>query len=540
MVKTKLKQDLEETVVSLGYSDIKINLTASQNPSYGDYSTNIALQLSKLNSENIKHSPQEIASKISEKMENLEYLEKVEIAGAGFINFFLKPASISTQIEEILDSGRNYGKNTLGQDQKIQVEFISANPTGPLTLANGRGGALGDVLSNVLKFSGYEVEKEYYLNDTGNQVRILGDSVKAKLGLIEESENFYKGDYIEDLAKVTQKNNWNDLDSQELGHKLADHLIDTQIKASIKAMEIDYDRYYSERSLSQKGLIDKTLKVLDERGVVYQKDGAYWFKATEYGDEKDRVLFTSKEGTRGKAEPTYLLSDLAHHLDIYGEGFDKRINILGADHHGNAQTIKRALEAIGYSDRLDIILIQFVRLIKDGQEFKMSKRAGTYVALEELLSLVSKDVARFFFLMYAPTSHINFDIDLAQKKSSENPVFYVQYAHARICNILNKNEAEIKPENLDKLTSKDELNLIKHLLEFPDLVEEISRSYQVQGLTTYSITLADLFHKFYESCPVLNLEDKDLSIARLSLVEATRVTLKNTLDLLGVEAPERM
>lgn len=540
MVKKQLKQDLKKAVESLGYQSGDIVVSISPNVLFGDYTANIALQLAKQKDGGGKQSPLEIAKEILQKFDHPDYLEKAEVAGPGFINFFIKPEITSQQVKEILEEGENFGKNENGKGKKIQVEFISANPTGPLTLANGRGGALGDTLANVLSFSGYEVEREYYVNDTGNQIRLLGESVLAAEGKIEKKEEYYQGEYIKELAsEFSDKLN---LEPQQLGHLLADYLLEKEIKPAINRMDVHFDQFYSERSVYHRGLIDQVKIQLKARSLAYEKDGALWFKSSQFGDEKDRVLLTSEEG-RGKTEPTYFLADIAHHLDDLEKGYIKRINILGADHHDYAKRIEWAMEALGFKDKIEIILMQMVRLFKEGQEVRMSKRAGTFVTLDELLDLVGKDVARFFFLMYSPDSQIDFNLDLARKQSHKNPVFYVQYAHARMSNILAKagdSREKEEPGDYSLLKQPSETALISHLVAFPDLVQETTQSYQVHKFTSYTTALADFFHKFYENCQVLGAQPPRLEQARLGLVKAAKITLANSLNLMGVSAPERM
>jgi arginyl-tRNA synthetase len=547
MVKQKIKQFLRQSVLEMGFNGDDVVLSIPQNPEFGDYSSNIALQIAKSKSIKIKQSPVEIAKElaVSIKQQVLSegWLERIEVAGAGFINFYIKPDILAQDLAGILENGSDYGKNNLGGAKKIQVEFISANPTGPLTLANGRGGALGDALANVLIHSGYSVEREFYVNDTGNQVRLLGASIKAALGLIEPAENHYQGEYVKDLAQelVSSGSKAADLDDLELGHQAADHLMAKYIKPAIERLGIQFDEYYSERSLHQDKKLEKTLDLLKENNLSYEQDGALWFKSSQFGDEKDRVLITSESET-GQKRPTYYLTDIAYHIEVYSEGFHKKINLWGADHHSYAVRFKAVMEALGYKDRLEILMMQLVKLFKEGKEVRMSKRAGNFVTLDELLDSVSKDVARFFFLMYAPNSHINFNLDLATETSQKNPVYFVQYAHARMSGILEKaGSGKVEAESeLKLLVNPHETALIKHLLEFPDLVEEIAKSYQVHYLSEYAISLADLFHKFYEACPVMNAEGEGLKQARLKLVEASRVVLANVLGLMGVGAPNKM
>lgn len=538
MVKQQIISDIKRVLEELKYPTTDIFLSIPQNTSFGDYSTNIALQLAKLETENGKQSSIEIAEKILDKMVNLQYLAKSEIAGPGFLNFFIKPEAITSAVSEIIAEDNNFGKNKKGEGKKIQVEFISANPTGPLTLANGRGGTIGDTLANILISQGFEVNREYYVNDTGNQIRLLGESVLAVGGKIDKKEEHYQGEYIKELAELFKEKL--DLPAQQIGHLLADYLLNQEIKPAIDRLGVIFDEFYSERSIYERDLINQTLKVLADKSLTYKKDGAVWFKSTEFGDEKDRVLVTSEESGRGSQDPTYFLADVAHHLDVLQRGYVKRINILGADHHGYVTRIKSAVEAAGFVDKVEIIFMQMVKLFHEGKEIRMSKRAGTFVTLDELLDAVGKDVARFFFLAYAPDSHIDFNLDLARERSNKNPVFYVQYAHARMSSILIKAGREVGEFEPSLLNHQAELALIKHLTALPDLIEEVSENYQVQKLATYAITLADLFHKFYESCRVLNAETPKLQEARLALVKASKIVLANTLGLMGVTAPEKM
>lgn len=540
MVTAQLKQDIKQALSSFGIEYDDIVLSISVNPKFGDYSSNVSLQLSKLGLLRNYQNLAKFAKLLAQKLEDLDYLKKVEVAGPGFLNFFIKPQNVAKDLDKILRVGQDYGKNHTGVGKKFQVEFISANPTGPLTLANGRGGALGDTLANVLIENGYQVEREFYVNNTGNQVRSLGDSIKAVTGKTKKKEDHYQGEYIKDLAEKFK----DDLDllSLELGEKAADYLMDYEIKPAIKRMGINFDRFYSERSLYQQGLVEKVLTKLKEKGVVYEQDGAIWFKSTDFGDEKDRVLVTSEEN-RGSSDATYFLADLAHHDQIYKEDFDRRINILGADHHGYEKRIQAGIAALGYQDKLDIIFLQLVKLFKNNQEIRMSKRAGNFVTLDELLDQVSKDVIRFFFLMYSPNGQINFDLDLATKQSNENPVYYVQYAYARMSNILNKQNQGIAQTGELKsslLVSSEELDLIKHLSSFPDLIMTLSQTYEVHRLTGYALSLAELFHHFYEKSRVLQAKTEDLKQARLGLVKACQLILGKTLKLMGIDAPQRM
>ena len=545
MVKQKIETALKQAVAEMGYHLDDIVCDISQNPSFGDYTSNIPLQLAKSKTVENKQSPLMIAKELGVRVKGAEssgeWLNKVEVAGAGFLNFFIKPEILAQDLAEILKKGSQFGKNNLGVDKKVQVEFISANPTGPLTLANGRGGALGDALANILIYSGYSVEREFYVNDTGNQVRLLGASVKAAAGVIEPAENHYQGGYIKDLIGPFQDKL--DLADLELGYLVADYLLERQMKPAIERLGVHFDEFYSERSLHNNNKLDQVLNLLREKQLLYEKDGATWFKSTQFADDKDRVLVTSEVET-GQKRPTYYLTDIAYHIEVFSEGVNKKINLWGADHHSYAIRFKGVMEALGYKDRLDVILMQMVKLYKEGKEVKMSKRAGNFVTLDELLDQVSQDVARFFFLMYAPNSHINFNLDLAQEASQKNPVYFVQYAHARMSGILEKGvgiqSMGYSAERLGLLVDPYETALIKHLLGFPGLVESIAKSYKVHSLTEYCIALADLFHKFYEYCPVLNAQNEELKASRSSLVQAAQTVLANALGLMGISAPHKM
>lgn len=551
MLKQQLGEDLKKAVKDLGFETTDpdfigadIVCTLQKNSDFGDYSSNIALQLAKQLSVISRQSSDEIAKEIVKNLGGLSYLSDIKIAGAGFINFFIKPEFLLEDLQEILVKGEKFGSprggagsQKTGERKNIQVEFISANPTGPLTLANGRGGALGDTLANVLSFSGAEINREYYVNDTGNQIKLLGESVLAMAGKTFSKDEHYKGEYVKELAekfgdKLT-------LESQDLGHILADYLIEHEIKPAIERLGVKFDEFYSERSLYERGLIAKAVNLLKEKDLAYEKEGALWFKASRFGDEKDRVLLTSEAG-RGQTEPTYFLADIAHHLDNLEKGYQKRINFLGADHHSYGVRMQGAMEALGYKNKVEMILFQLVRLFKEGKEVRMSKRAGNFVTLDELLDLAGKDAVRFFFLMYAPNSHIDFDLDLAKEKSNKNPVYYVQYAYARISNILANSSPVSRHLKFKTLEKREEREIIKYLGEFPDLIKEISKNYQVQALPAYALRLADLLNSFYEACPVLQAESEELKEARLALIKAAKMVLGNCLNLMGIEAPEKM
>ena len=520
-----------------------------ENKEYGDYTTNVAFVLSKI----LKKSPQEIAEYLVSKLEKqkISDFSKIESRN-GFVNFYLSENYLYGKLEEILKKKKNYRSPT--SITSINIEFISANPTGPLTLGNGRGGFYGDVLANILGTQGYKITREYYINDRGEQILALGRSIKKSQGFesssipgIEElakgegripginaigDGNLYKGEYINELAKQIDKK----LNAEEAGQKAAELILKTYIKPIIKMAGMKFDNWFSEKTLYAKGGYEKIMADLMRKNLVYEKDGATWLKTTEFGDNDDRVLIKTS------GEETYFTSDILYHIDkIKVRKFDKVIDIWGADHHGYAPRLKAALKALGVSgDSLKIIISQLVCLIKDGKEMKISKRAGNFITLGELIGEVGLDAARFYFLMYSPDTHMDFDIGLAKERSQKNPVYYAQYAHARAVSILRKATSDKRQAtNLNFLKEKEELNLIRKLIEFPELLGKISVNYEVHRLPRYSLELAREFHNFYEKCRVIT-EDKTLTSARLNLVTAIKIVLANALNLMGIKAPDKM
>ncbi len=506
-----------------------------ENKNFGDYSTSVALKLAKKENKDPLAMAQDLAQRIKNNDASREIFAKIEVVPPGFINFTLVESYLQKETAEILRQKEDYGKTNSGGGEKIQIEFISANPTGPLTLGNGRGGFYGDVLANVLACAGYGVKREYYINDAGYQVEILGHSV------LKDAKAQYKGDYIELLNKKLI-GFWKTKDPKKVGKKAADHIIAEMIRPTIaRRMKIKFDEWFFESKLS--GKTEKIQQLLKQKDLTYEQDGALWFRSTQFGDDKDRVLITSASQERGQ-EATYLLPDIAyHHKKFVDDKFDKVIDIWGADHHGYVARLQAAGKALGVwnEENLKIIIMQLVRLLEGGKEVKMSKRAGIYITLDELLDEIPLDVARFFFLMRAPDTHMDFDLDLAREQSEKNPVYYIQYAYARLTSILRKaqNNFQFPISNFQLLNHPVELELIKQLIRLPEVVENTARDYQVQRLPQYALDLVRAFHRFYEECRVISA-DKEKSRARLGLVEATRIVLKNTLDLMGISAPEKM
>ncbi len=494
MIRDEIKKLVEKAIKELGFKVPEVLIEQPREKTHGDYATNAAMAVAK----KVKKNPMEVAEIIKSKIKS-DIFEKIEIVKPGFINFFLSKEYLQKQTGEILKKKEKFGDLKIGKGKKINVEFISANPTGPLTLGNGRGGFCGDVLSSVLEKAGYNVVREYYINDRGKQVEDL-------------EKGLYQGE--KRTALQIQKENQ---------------------KIITKKLKIKFDNWFSEKSLFKNKEVDKILNWLKKKKLTYEKERALWFKSTKFGDDKDRVLIKSD------AEKTYLASDIAYLKNKFDRGFDKLIYLWGADHYGYIGRMKAAVEALGYKkEQIDFIIMQMVRLLEKGKQVKMSKRAGAYVALEELVDEVGLDVARFFFLIRSSGAHLNFDLKLAKEKSQKNPVYYVQYAYARICSILRKaKNYKLQTTNYKLLNHSSELDLIKKLIRFPEIIEDTAKDYQVQRIPQYVIDLAESFHKFYKDCRVL-AGDKKLSQARLSLILATQIVLKNILDVMGISAPEKM
>ncbi len=515
-----MKEEIKKIIQSaVGGDTPEFSIEVSDDKSHGDYSTNVALVLAKTLGKN----PQDVAEEIRNKIKS-NLFSKIEIAGPGFINFFISEKYLQDQIKIVLKQKNKFGDLKIGKGKKVNVEFISANPTGPLTLGNGRGGFGGDVLSNVLTKAGYKVSREYYINDTGNQINKLGHSV------LKDAEAVYKGEYIDVLNKAIKGK-----DVGEVGGKAGKIILEKMIKPSVKKMGIRFDKWFSEKSLYKGKEVDEVIIELKKKGFIYESEGALWFKSKDFGDDKDRVL------VRADGIKTYFASDIAYLRNKFERGFERLIIFLGADHYGYVARIKAACDALGYKkEDIDAIVLQLVRLFENGKEVRMSKRSGIYVTIDELIDEVGLDAVRFFFLQRSLNTHFNFDMDLAKEKSDKNPVFKVQYAYARINSIFAKVQSKNpKTKNLELLREESELQLIKQILRFSEIIEDASKDYQLQRVPQYALDLADSFHKFYEKCKVIS-EDKKLTDARLSLILATKIVLENVLELMGVSAPEKM
>ncbi|MEK4384017.1 arginine--tRNA ligase [Aeribacillus sp. FSL K6-2848] len=552
-VKEQLKQEIKNAVLKANIAEEEqipeVILEVPKEKAHGDYSTNMAMQLARI----AKKAPRAIAEEIVQHFDRAKAsIEKIDIAGPGFINFFMNNEYLTKLIPAIIQAGDKYGESNVGEGKKIQVEFVSANPTGDLHLGHARGAAFGDSLCNILEKAGYDVTREYYINDAGNQIHNLALSVEAR--------------YLEALGKEAEmpEDGYYGQDIMEIGKKIADEYGDSllekseeerlqffrdlglkyeleKIRKDLEEFRVSFDVWYSETSLYKSGKIDEALDMLRKNGHIYEQDGATWFRSTAFGDDKDRVLI-KKDGSY-----TYLTPDIAYHKDKLDRGFDKLINIWGADHHGYIPRMKAAIQALGYDQNvLEVEIMQMVSLFKNGEKVKMSKRTGKAVTMRELIEEVGLDAVRYFFAMRSSDSHMDFDLDLAVSESNENPVYYAQYAHARVCSILrqgneqglsyNANESDL----LNEIQSEKEIELLKKLGEFPGVVAEAAEKRIPHRITNYIFELASVLHSFYNAEKVLDASNEMKSKARLALMKATQITLKNALTLIGVSAPEKM
>lgn len=547
-IRTEIEKCLKEAKAQdkLSFENIpEFAVEVPREKTHGDFAVNAAMLLSK----EARKAPRQIAGIIVEQLDKeTEWIDKVEIAGPGFINFYLNDMWLYEVLPKVIEEDESYGTSDFGNGEKVQVEFVSANPTGLLHMGNARGAALGDTLSNLLKAAGYDVSKEFYINDAGNQIENFGKSLEARylqaLGQdVPFPEEGYHGEDIIDtvkniIAEVNDKylNIASSLRREFLIQKALDEKI-SAIKNDLARFGVHYDVWFSEQTLHENGAIKDAVEELKEKGYVYEKEGALWLKATLFGDEKDEVI------VRSNGVPTYFAADIAYHKNKFERNFNRVINIWGADHHGHVARMKGAVKALGYNpDNLQVILMQLVRLYKNGEIIRMSKRSGQYITLAELIDDVGRDAARYFFVMRSPDSHLDFDMDLAKEESSENPVYYVQYAHARINSILKASiheMPEINSVDLSILKEDAEKDLIRKIADLPEEIASSALHMEPHHMTRYAHELASLFHTFYNSCRVL-IDDEELKKARLVLVDAARITLRNVLTLIGVSAPERM
>jgi len=555
----------------------KVRIDHTKDNSHGDYATNIALMLSK----QAKMNPVDLAKIIVGQLEETSFINKIEIAGPGFINFFMSEESSSSVVKEIIDQGARYGRSEIGQGKRVLLEYVSANPTGPLHVGHGRGAAYGATLSNLLRNVGFKVDNEYYVNDAGRQMDILAVSIYLRyLSLCGEDlrfpDNGYQGQYINDIAQVIYDNSGQEFhqkselvfdnaskDGSEGGDKEVhiDQLIEKSkstlgdgfkaifkvgiesilsgIKSDLAEFGVVFEKWFSEQSLIDSGLSETCISKLKNSKNLYVKDGALWFKTTNYGDEKDRVV------VRENGNHTYFASDIAYHLDKLERGYDKIINVWGADHHGYIPRVKASIDALGHnSNKLEILLVQFANLYRGGSKVQMSTRSGSFVTLEDLRAEVGNDAARFFYILRKSEQHMDFDLDLAKSKTNENPVYYIQYAHARICSVFKQAsekdlELDNSKANLSLLTEEIEKNILKELSRYKSVLESSAIQYEPHQLAYYLRDLSTHFHSYYNACKFI-VDDKNLTQARLSLIHATRQILINGLSILGVGAPESM
>ena len=537
----QLIQALTETIQSLGYPEKEIKLSPPNNPEFGDLSTNLPLTLTK----DLKLDPMAIAETIKDEL-NLSdaNIDVITVTPPGFLNFKIGNTYYHQVLSEILEN-EQYGRGKSGEGLTANVEFVSANPTGPLTVGHGRNAVLGDTVANILEWNGYDVTREYYFNDAGRQMRILGQSVEARYFEILGKDYFfpedgYEGNYIKSIAQTVLDEFGDDLKPADEQFKTqAEKAIFADIEKSLFKLGIHFDQFTNEKTFYENGEIDRFLKELKAKDLIYEKDGATWFRATALGKEQDRVYI------KGTGEPTYRVPDTAYHRDKINRNFDLIIDVFGADHADTYPDVLLALDALGMkTEHIHVLLYQFVTLLRGGEKVKMSTRKANFVTMDELIEEVGADVVRYFFIMRSMNSHLNFDLDLAADQSEKNPVYYLQYAHARICNIIKHGEStgissDEEAYDVSLLVHPAEIKLLKRLEQFPSNVENALDSLEPQTIANYLHDTANQFHKFYSECRVIT-EDLPLSLARLALVKGTRTVLSNGLSLLGLTAPERM
>ncbi|MBH0164463.1 MULTISPECIES: arginine--tRNA ligase [Fictibacillus] len=550
-VKQLLKEEIEEAVVKAGLAKKEelpaVVLEVPKDKANGDFATNMAMQLARV----AKKAPRMIADDLVANFDKSKAsIAKVEIAGPGFINFYMDNSYLTELVPTVLKAGKDYGRTEHGGGKKVQVEFVSANPTGTLHLGHARGAAVGDTICNILDYAGYNVSREFYINDAGNQINNLATSIEARyfqaLGKDKEmpEDGYHGADIIEfgkDLAEE-YGDSWLEKEESERVSFFREYGLTRELeklKADLAEFRVDFDVWFSETSLYQNGKIDAALEKLKAKGVVYEEEGATWFRTTDYDDDKNRVLI------KNDGSYTYLTPDIAYHNDKFERGFEKLINIWGADHHGYIPRMKAAIQALGYEkDQLEVMIIQLVSLFQNGEKVRMSKRTGKAVTLRELMEEVGIDATRYFFAMRSNDTHLDFDMDLAVSKSNENPVFYVQYAHARVCSMLRQGEEmglSYEGElDLSQIDSEKEFELLKKIGEFPAVINEAAEKLLTHRVTNYVFELASALHSFYNAERVLDPENKTKSQARYALMKATQVTIENALNIIGVEAPERM
>jgi arginyl-tRNA synthetase len=542
LLKQQISKAVSTSITSLSYPEKEFSLAPPKNPDFGDLSTNVSLLLTR----DLKKSPLEIANNIAIVLNQdlPQHVSEITVTPPGFINFKISETFYQSNIATILETGNSFGQGSEGKGKTANVEFVSANPTGPLTVGHGRNAVLGDTVSSILEWQGFEVTREYYFNDAGRQMRILGQSVEARYFEIlgkefEFPDDGYEGSYIKEIAQSIIKDKGSNLPSGDSNFKeKAEDSIFEDIKKSLLNLGIHFNQFTNEKTFYENGEIDKFLGELRNKELIYEKENATWFKTTALGMEKDRVFIKSS------GEPTYRVPDTAYHRNKIERGFDLIIDIFGADHADTYPDVLLALKSLGLkTNHIRVLLYQFVTLIRGGEKVKMSTRKANFVTMDELVNEVGADVVRYFFVMRSMNTHLDFDLDLATDQSDKNPVFYLQYAHARICNII-KHGRESGLELSDKFESSllshpEEINLLRHMVRFPEFMELAYENLEPQIVANYLQELATRFHKFYSHCHVIT-DDLDLSKARLALITSVNMILLNGLNILGISAPERM
>ena len=527
---------------SLSYPLKDFNLVQSKNVEFGDLSSNIALLLST----ELKKNAMDIGNNIANELNklHLDYISNITVTKPGFLNFKILNVFFQNQIQNILKENIKYGKGNIGVGKTANVEFVSANPTGPLTIGHGRNAILGDTVSNILEWQGFKVTREYYFNNAGRQMRILGKSVEARYFEIlgknfEFPEDGYRGNYIKDIANIIIDSHGDKLEKENIIFtKIAEELMFENIKKSLNKLKIDFDKFTNEKTFYKNGDIDKLINHLKKKDLIYKKDNATWFKTTSLGKNQDRVYIKST------GEPTYRVPDTAYHLDKINRKFDLIIDVFGADHADSYPDVLIALKALGFNiDHIKILLYQFVTLVENGEKFKMSTRKANFVTLDNLLEELGTDVLRYFFIMRSMNNHLDFDLDLASEQSEKNPVYYIQYAYARISNIIRRYEETYPKENdffdPSLIISDEEINMLKHLVNFPEVIDYAYQNLEPQFIANFLQELASYFHKFYNKCRVITA-DSDLTKARINLIKSVKIILGNGLTILGITMPEKM
>lgn len=536
-IKKDLRNIINECLSKMNIDGVSFIVEVPKNKENGDYSTNVAMELTKV----LRKNPREIAEEIVANIDKENIIDRIVIAGAGFINFYINNSYLLKGIDEIIKLDKDYGKSNIGNKKKINIEYVSANPTGILHVGTARGASYGDNLSRIMSFAGYDVTREYYINDGGNQIHNLGLSIKARYDNIcgkelNMPEDGYHGEEIIEIAQGIYDEFGDSKLDAEISYftNLGVSKLLQRIKDDLKNFRVEFDVWSSEMAIRNSGKIEECLASLEKNGNIYEAEGAKWLRTTKYGDDKDRVV------VKHDGSYTYLVPDIAYHLDKIHRGFDNLIDVFGADHHGYVSRLKASIDALGYDSKiLDVKLLQMVKLIRDGEEVKMSKRTGQTITINELVEEVGLNASRYFFAAKSLDTQMNFDITLATKKSTENPVYYIEYAYARICSILNNVKEKIEVNNYETIESEYALNLIKKAYEFKDVVEMSAEKQIPHILTNYVYELATLFHTYYSHEKIIS-DDIKYTSERINLINAVKITIGNALNLIGIVAREKM